>query len=51
MFSISDFYDCNEPLFDRATVTATSWLPERDPKSAKLDGIRRLFLIISSFAS
>lgn len=36
--SFTDYYDCNDPLFDKATITATSWLSEREPKSAKLEG-------------
>ncbi|XKL68715.1 hypothetical protein PGB90_006484 [Kerria lacca] len=33
-----DYYDCNEPLFDRAIVSATSSLSDREPHSAKLNG-------------
>ncbi|XP_065217760.1 neurexin-4 isoform X3 [Planococcus citri] len=35
---LCDFYDCNEPLFDRSEVKATSSLPDRKPSSAKLLG-------------
>lgn len=34
----SDYYDCNEPLLDRASIRATSSLPDREAKNARLNG-------------
>lgn len=34
----SDYYECNDPLLDRAQLSATSSLPDRGPENARLDG-------------
>lgn len=31
-------YDCNVPLLDQAVITATSYLGERGPENARLNG-------------
>uniref|UniRef100_A0A8D8V9Y3 Neurexin-4 n=1 Tax=Cacopsylla melanoneura TaxID=428564 RepID=A0A8D8V9Y3_9HEMI len=37
--SESDYYDCNEPLVDRAAIKATSQLPDREAHNARLNGV------------
>ncbi|XP_073984244.1 neurexin-4 isoform X1 [Rhodnius prolixus] len=34
---ITDYYECNDPLLDRAQLSATSSLPDRGPENARLD--------------
>ncbi|XP_014245346.1 neurexin-4 isoform X1 [Cimex lectularius] len=35
--SFADYYDCNEPLLDRAVLSATSSLVDRGPENARLN--------------
>lgn len=36
---VTDYYECNEPLLEKAQLSATSSLRERGPENARLDGI------------
>lgn len=38
IFLISDYYDCNEPLLEQAALSATSFLDDRGPGNARLNG-------------
>ncbi|XP_017301672.1 neurexin-4-like isoform X2 [Diaphorina citri] len=42
--SESDYYDCNEPLLDRASIKATSQLPDREAHNARLNGMYHTYI-------